>query len=142
MKMNANKFIAGLGKQYFIHPDHVGEQGGAEKYIPGLGLQILINPYDIDEEGGAEKYLPGLGKDYFVNPEHLQKTVTVTFEGEIEGAVTEVRFGFGVVKAEEDGSYELIEGTHSYIVSEEGVGVAIGKIEVKDEDIAIEVVLE
>ena len=43
----SNKYIPGLGSQFFIHPDHINAAGGAEKYIPGLGTQFFIDPAHV-----------------------------------------------------------------------------------------------
>lgn len=70
---NASKYIPGLGRQFFVHPDHIDAKGGAEKYIPHLGRDFKIdNATEVDAKGGAEKYIPGLGRDFFIHPDHVK----------------------------------------------------------------------
>jgi hypothetical protein len=44
----------------------------SNKYIPGLGKDFFINPAHVNDQGGAEKYIPGLGKDFFIYSSHVK----------------------------------------------------------------------
>lgn len=70
---SAFNYIPGLGRQFFVHPDHINEKGGAEKYIPQLGTYFKVDrATEVDVKGGAEKYIPGLGREFFIHPDHVK----------------------------------------------------------------------
>lgn len=86
MQYPIDKYIAGIGRDFFIHPDHVSELKGydAAKYIPSLGTTVFVPKYCIDEQGGAEKYIPGLGSQVYIRPWHVVDTEYVEPEPEPE----------------------------------------------------------
>jgi len=76
MQYPIEKYVPGIGRQFFIHPDHVSDTADydASKYIPGLGISVYVPQYCINELGGAEKYIPGLGTQFFIHPKHVIDT--------------------------------------------------------------------
>ena len=90
MSDSANKYIPGLGKQFYVSPSHVAEEGGAEKYIPGLGKQFKIPSDSIDAKGGAEKYIPGLGRQFSIKTSDVEGGIVISAKEGVSGATVEV----------------------------------------------------
>lgn len=114
--MNANKFIAGLGKEHFIHPDHISEKGGAEKYLPQIERQVNIKMEHISTKGGAERHMPHLGKDWFIHPEHIEGGVVV-FKADKPGATVTIGASVSTAIGKNITVKDLPIGASEYTVS-------------------------
>ena len=86
MDYKARKFIPGMGRDFFVKPEHIDAKGGAEKFVPGLGTAFKV---PVDAKGGAEKYIPGLGISFTVKPEHATSSL-LTLTGYVTYSDTEL----------------------------------------------------
>ena len=70
MAYSAERYIAGLGKNFYLKPEHIDVRGGIEQLVPGLSNDLVEFDYNkhVNVLGGAEKYLPHIGKLKFVHP--------------------------------------------------------------------------
>jgi hypothetical protein len=98
MAYSAEKYFAGLGRNYYFLPSHVDVKGGIEDTTPGLSNDTVEFDYDkhVSTVGGAQDYFPHIGKLAFIHPRDIinKPAVTLTPDttGNLAASVIDITF--------------------------------------------------